>query len=51
MMCWRTMTSPLGRRREVTMLIGIASMRESGGVDVVDDDVGRRSCCCWKEDC
>jgi len=37
------MTSPFGRRKEVTMLIGIASMRESGGG--VDDDVGRRSCC------
>jgi len=39
------MTSPFGRRREVTMLIGIASMREVGGVEVVAGDSGRRSCC------
>ena len=41
----RTMTSPFGRRREATMLIGIASTRDSGCV--VEDDVEvRRSCCC-----
>ena len=38
------MTSPLGRRREVTMLIRIASTRDAGVVDVVDAGMRSRFC-------
>ena len=38
------MTSPFGRFSEVTMLIGIASRRDVGGVVDVDAGGGRGSC-------